>query len=287
MSTNIIDATIKYAKKHRKQLMLIASRRQVELGAFHSSYVMDTEDFVNYIKSQEPKNILICRDHGGPYQGYNEARLSYDTAVRRAKQSFDIDIKNGFDLLHVDCSLCEGREMGTALDIMKYCRKVKKDIMFEVGTEENIGCSTNLMKIKEEIGFFKRRGIVPEFVVGQTGSLLKETFQAGIFDYTNVRKLTNIAHSYEVKFKEHNADYITFDDMKLRKETGVDAVNVGPQLAHMQTRTIIDFTKEYGLLKELYAFIKVSYRTKNWKQWLYGKIHQDFYLGIIAGHYAY
>ena len=286
MSINIIDATIKYAKKNNEELMLIASRRQVETDLFGGSYVFNTNDFTKYIKSKNPKNILICRDHGGPYMGYNEENLTYAVAMERAKKSFEMDIKAGFDLLHLDCSLCKGTEKESVLKLLQYCNEFSDKILFEIGTEENIGTSASKKKFEDDLSFFTKYK-KPEFIVGQTGSLVKETFQAGIFDLPDVKQLVGIAHTYGVKFKEHNADYLTQDEIVLRAKAGVDAINIGPQLATTQTRIMLYFAKEYGFDEELQAFINVAVGTNKWKKWLYGLGQSTFRLGIISGHYAY
>ena len=282
MSTNIVDATIDYAKRNDVELMLIASRRQVESASLGGGYVFDTDGFVRYINSKDPRNILICRDHGGPYMGYNEDGLSYNAAMKRAGDSFGCDISAGFNLLHIDCSLCNHKERDSVLSFLG----MDDGVSIEIGTEENIGCSVDVTKFKDELVFFASRGRI-EFIVGQTGSLVKETFQAGIFDFPKVKHLTGIAHSHGVRFKEHNADYLTQDDIVLRRDAGVDAVNIGPQLATTQTRRILYFAKEYGFDDEYQNFINAAVSTNKWRKWIYGGKLGRFNLAVISGHYAY
>ena len=48
--------------------MLIASRRQIETKKLNHGYVNNwsTEKFSSYVQKKN-NNIILCRDHGGPY----------------------------------------------------------------------------------------------------------------------------------------------------------------------------------------------------------------------------
>ncbi len=72
MSKNCVDSTIKISNKHDVPIMIIASRRQIECKEFGGGYVNNwsTEDFSKYVEKNDIKgNIILCRDHGGPFQG--------------------------------------------------------------------------------------------------------------------------------------------------------------------------------------------------------------------------
>ena len=71
MSKNCVDATIELANQYKTPLMLIASRRQIDSEEFGGGYVENwtTQEFSNYISSQDKQNnIILARDHGGPWQ---------------------------------------------------------------------------------------------------------------------------------------------------------------------------------------------------------------------------
>ena len=80
MSKNCIDATIELSKKNRFPIMLIPSRRQID---FNTGYVnnLTTKKFSKYINNN--KNIIICRDHGGPWQSELEKKNNLDLNNRR------------------------------------------------------------------------------------------------------------------------------------------------------------------------------------------------------------
>ena len=77
MSKNCIDAAIELAKEYCTPLMLIASRRQIDSEQFGGGYVENwtTKQFADYVIYKDTqKNIILARDHGGPWQ--NELEIS-------------------------------------------------------------------------------------------------------------------------------------------------------------------------------------------------------------------
>ena len=103
MSKNCTDACIELANENNVPLMLIASRRQIDSNESGGGYVNNwtTEKFSSYVKSHDNnKNIILCRDHGGPWQNDNEKneKLNFDQAMESAKKSFAVDINLNFKL---------------------------------------------------------------------------------------------------------------------------------------------------------------------------------------------
>ena len=210
MSKTCVENVFKYSHKNNRPLFLIATRRQIEAECLGRGYVNNwtTEQFSKYIlalKKKYPKNVVyICRDHGGPWQGNNETSLNYKEALNRSLISFKTDILCNFDILHIDPSthpktkLTYKTVVSRIKKILLYCHnfaeKCNKKIEFEVGTEETSGCITNLnefQKFIEEINLFCKVKMInkPLFVVGQTGSLVKELRQVGKFNLDNTKNL--------------------------------------------------------------------------------------------------
>ena len=65
MSINSINSVIEISKKNNTPIMIIPSRRQID---YNQGYVgnLNTKKFSRYLNNK--KNIIICRDHGGPWQ---------------------------------------------------------------------------------------------------------------------------------------------------------------------------------------------------------------------------
>src|SRR5262245_25962911 len=108
MSINCVDAVIEVATRNRQRIMLIPSRRQVESSALGSGYVegWTASDLVNYVRERDRNQlILVCRDHGGPWQHPDERTMDEDEAMASCLRSFKEDLASGFDLLHIDTCL--------------------------------------------------------------------------------------------------------------------------------------------------------------------------------------
>ena len=110
MSVNCVDASIELSNDYDIPLMLIASRRQIDSEEFNGGYVNNwtTSEFSNYVKSRDLKNnIILARDHGGPWQNTSEIEQNLNEldAMNSARTSFVKDIDAGFDMLHIDPSI--------------------------------------------------------------------------------------------------------------------------------------------------------------------------------------
>ncbi|MBU0638095.1 MAG: hypothetical protein KKB50_04460 [Planctomycetes bacterium] len=291
MSREVVDSICAYARETRIQLMLIASRNQVECAELGGGYVgsLSSEALVERVRRYSGGYVVVCRDHCGPYMAAGDAGHDPEAALARAVVSLKRDIEAGFDLIHVDCCHHRGdvREATAALleEAQAHAERCGRALLFEVGTEENVGQGTDVRTFESDLAFILDL-VRPEFVVGQTGSLVKETFQVGFFDYARTRRLVEVAHSYDVKFKEHNSDYLEPADLRLRSRAGVDAINVAPELGVAQTRAVVRLAQQQGLFGELDAFLRRAAATGKWRKWQYGSpdVRRQ---GLIAGHYAF
>ena len=104
MSKNCIDAACEIASKEIP-IMLIASRRQIDSKEFGGGYVENwtTKEFSKYVLKKN-KNVILCRDHGGPWQNDFEIKKKFklSDAMESAKLSYKNDIDNNFKIIHID-----------------------------------------------------------------------------------------------------------------------------------------------------------------------------------------
>ena len=110
MSKNCVDASIELADQYSAPLLLIASRRQIDSEQFGGGYVENwtSKQFSEYVINKDiNKNILLARDHGGPWQSEVEKsqNMSLKEAMQSAKDSYRADIDAGFHVLHIDPSI--------------------------------------------------------------------------------------------------------------------------------------------------------------------------------------
>src|SRR5699024_1334841 len=269
-------------------------------------------------------------DHGGPWQRDEERdnHLPEEEAMEIGKKSFLADIESGFDLLMVDPTK-DPFERGKVIPLEKvidrtvylieYCESERKkrglpEVGYEVGTEETNGGLTSTEIYEEFILELKNKltnkGLpIPTFIVGQTGTLVRKTEQAGEFNFKNAFDLAQMAKKYNVALKEHNGDYL--DDVTLLKHVPaqITATNVAPQYGTEETRAYLKLVKleeelkEQGLIDEpsnlKKELLEKSIKSERWRKWMTDDqlnlsvedIYKDSALSNeildIAGHYTF
>ena len=280
MSKEIIDIIGEYTISKQSPLMIIASRNQVDES---SGYVMTTSELSNQVKKYDRNLLWLCRDHCGPYFLDVEKHLSEREATEATKKTIAKDIENNFDLIHIDTSRCENGYK-IAEELINFCLNLNPNIKFEFGTEENVGVAAGIEKYKNDVEFASQ---FPNmiFVVAQTGSLVMEDRQVGTFNVEAVKRLVSYANTSKVLLKEHNADYLTKEQILLRKDAGVHALNIAPQLGVIQTKILRRLSVENGLKIEWEEFSKYVISSNKWKKWLING--NDEIKVDIAGNYLY
>ena len=142
--------------------------------------------------------------------------------------------------------------------------------------------AAGIKKFKQDVEFVRHFPNV-EFVVAQTGSLTYEDRQAGTFDVDAVTELVKYAELAGVKLKEHNADYLTSEQIQLRRTAGVHALNIAPQLGVIQTRTLLHLATMYA--EDSSAFKQVVVDSNKWTKWTTSR-RKDL-RALVAGHYCF
>lgn len=286
MSPEIVEAIFRASHYDRKELMIIASKNQVD---YNGGYVNNwtTEQFMNFVREMRGTypnaNVKICRDHCGPgFNGIHDLQDSYKT--------IETDVKNGFDLIHIDFCHFKGtkeQQFEETKKAIEYCYKLNPRIMIEVGTDENMGTNfgpMNLHEIEREINFFSSF-CKPEFYVVQTGSLVMEINQIGNFNSGFISNISPILKSKGIKMKEHNADYLSKGEIEMRRGI-VDAMNIAPQLGVIQTATVLKKCLTYGV--NFTDFLNEVYEKGKWKKWMHTNTPENKMLCcLIAGHYHF
>ncbi|HGE69631.1 TPA: sugar-phosphate kinase, partial [Candidatus Poribacteria bacterium] len=240
MSEIVIRATLELARDMEFPVMFIASRNQIDSIELGGGYVMgwDQMAFSNAIHNiADDVNfdglLYLCRDHGGPWQRDNEKaeKLPLKQAMEKAKSSYLDDLKAGFNLLHIDPtkdphiqgSVPMELVIERTIELISYLEEqIQKlnlmPISYEVGTEETAGGLISndafeafIEKLLKELD--SRSLPHPAFIVGQTGTLVKMNKNVGKFDPETAHNLSMIARKYGIGFKEHNADYLSEDDL--------------------------------------------------------------------------
>jgi hypothetical protein len=277
MSREIIECINEYGKHNR--LMVVASRNQVD---YNSGYVCATGELAESILNPE---IILCRDHCGPYFSDADEGKSLDTALEECKKTIKEDVDAGFDLIHIDVSRIPENQFKYAKELIDFTIDLSPNIMLEFGSENNTGTdlAPSLERIEEQLEFVEQYCGNLVYFVTQTGSFTKHT-QIGTFDINRNKQIARRVHDRGFLFKEHNADYLTKEQVAMRKIGGVDAMNVAPQLGAMQTSILLDMSNNN---KEWIKFTEVVLKSNLWTKWMPKDFFDEVMAVIVAGHYLY
>jgi len=294
--------------------MLISSRRQIETQKISNGYVENftTEDYANFIKKLNNNRIVLCRDHGGPYQGSNEDKYTKNYAMKLAKISYKADIDNNFKILHIDPSINSKKNyvkrnviIQDILELIEYCysysKKKNKKIFFEIGTEEPscfTGTTLELNCLIEDIIFNLNKNKLPKplFCVLQTGVRVKELSNVGILNnlkylksnFIKIREISKICKKYKMFLKQHNTDYLNKIILQRLPNLNIDAANVAPECGYVESLALFEILKKYNKNKLLDRFLEISYKSNKWKKWLKKNSRlSDLQKSLLAGHYVF
>ena len=320
MSKNVVDASIDLSTKHNVPLMLIASRRQIDCDSFGGGYVENwsTEEFSEYVKKNDrSKNIILARDHGGPWQNNLELENNYsvEEAMKSAKKSFAADIDSDFKLIHIDPSVVpKGKSISQKKIIERlfelyefcydYAQLKKKKIIFEIGTEEQSGSTNSEYQIEQNLNDLKKfcdKNKLPftTFVVIQAGTKVMEMKNIGSFEkYHPVKneipveiqllRMIDICNRYGVLMKEHNTDYLSEKSLTWHPKLGIHSANVAPEFGVSETLSLINLFEINNLKHEKKKFLEIALSSRKWKKWMIkGSRASNLEKSIIAGHYMF
>lgn len=276
MSLEIIDLLCEYSKS--EPIMVVASRNQVD---YNRGYVCSTRKLSDRISNKT--NLLLCRDHCGP--GFSNVDGNTQQAINECKHTIIEDIDCGFNIIHIDVSRIPGEQLKYAEELIDFTLRNDPNITLEFGSEDNTGFNVNdsLDRIDEQLAFIKDYKDHIRYFVTQTGSYTLHR-QMGNFDVSMNSIIAEKIHRAGFLFKEHNADYLTGEQLELRKNAGIDALNVAPQLGCIQTTVL---SKLANNKKEWRDFAELVYKGNNWKRWVPEYLNDKALSVIAAGHYHF
>ncbi len=319
MSKICVDAAIELANENRVPLILIASRRQIDSEEFGGGYVNNwtTQQFADYVLDRDKAGrVILARDHGGPWQNEQEKtqQLGLRKAMESAKRSYARDIDAGFQILHVDPSVdpygtpSQEETLDRLFELYEFCwsyaRRVGREVLFEVGTEEQSGSTNTPDELKHtlaEIGKFcaKNHLPFPAFVVVQTGTRVMEMRNVGSFA-SPVRVadelaaeiqlpiMIDICRAHGIYMKQHNTDYLDDESLRWHPRLGIHAANVAPEYGVAETKALLAELRANDLEPLANDFEALALVSGKWKKWMLPNTKAtDHERAVIAGHYVF
>jgi len=295
MSEIVIRATLELARDMQFPAMFIASRNQVDSTELGGGYVMGWDQMafsesIHTIAEQAKFDglLYLCRDHGGPWQRDNEKadKLPLEDAMKKAKTSYLADLKAGFNLLHIDptkdphvSAVSMDNVIERTIELIGYLEEqIQKlnlsPVSYEVGTEETAGGLISDIAFETFIekllnGLDKRLLPHPAFIVGQTGTLVKMNKNVGNFNAETAKNLCRIARKYGIGFKEHNADYLPMDILKMHPDLGITGANVAPEFGLEETMALLKLAETISDSGFKETIQKAAFECGRWKKWLF------------------
>lgn len=318
MSLRVTDSIISLANKYKKPIAMIPSRRQVDAAHLGGGYVENwtTEQFSRYVRSRDAGGfILLSRDHSGPWQlsplSSDGNVMGHKTAMDEVKESLLVDLKCGFDLIHIDPS--RGLEFGRSqsqveddiLELLDFCqRKARSPIEYEVGADEQSQvpdlvqtAEDSLVRVLKRV---KKEGLQsPMFYVLQTGTKVMEMRNIGSFDSevevegmlpasVQLPEILRMCRRHGVFLKEHNADYLSTNAVAWHRRFGIHAANVAPEFGVAETTGLIDIAKRMNATWFIDGFSAHVLESGKWEKWMLANTKAtDSEKVLIAGHYHF
>ena len=319
MSLNCVNATVELGNQYSVPLMIIASRRQIDSEDFNGGYVNNwtTSEFADHVKKKDKSSdIILARDHGGPWQNdlENLKKMNLKEAMDSAKVSYKADIDAGFQVLHIDPSIdihgtpTTNQLLDRLFELYEYCwsyaQKKGQEVIFEVGTEEQSETNNTLEELDYNLSAIKKfcdknNFPLPTFVVVQTGTKVMETRNVGSFDSPlriegelpaeiQVPKMIEICQQHNIFMKEHNTDYLSDVALSWHPRLGIHSANVAPEFGVAETRAFIKLMEENNFKSFATKFLELSYNSRKWEKWIIPNSSiNDREKSIIAGHYIF
>lgn len=277
MTKNVVESVIDFNKENHNLFGMIPSRRQVECADLGGGYVnnWNTADFTSFAGS-----TVILRDHGGPKQGKD---------VDDGKESLRHDIELGIKFIHIDpwknVSTIDDAVTQT-INLMEFCNRLSEDCFFEIGTESAIYKYTPDELLYFLTNVYNTSGALFSkvvYCVVQSGTQVLGTSNIGKFNFDESKRMCQIVKRFGILAKEHNSDYLTNEEIRLRKDAGVDSLNIAPEFGVLETDVIIDMLKTAPSLLE--DFLNLCYKSGKWKKWVKEEPTR-LEIARICGHYV-
>jgi hypothetical protein len=315
VSKNVVAAALEVAYEGGCELMLIASRRQVDRPALGGGYTegWGPADLVEYVRQRDPEmRVTICRDHGGPWQHPTDAGRGEAEVMRSALDTFEADIDAGFGAIHIDTTDGPAGEVPLpdairrlaalyrAVSELAAARAASVGLEISLATEAEAVCSPDTLKSRLErfTAAVREDGTLPppRFVVVGTGTKIAGLRNAGAVNdperraaaLRRLRALVDVARDHAIDLKAHNCDYLSSEGWAVLRSAGIRSANVAPEYGVAESRAFLATLQDTGLHDLATHFLELAYASRAWCKWRDpARRHTHRELALMAGHYVF
>ncbi len=259
----------KYSYEKNRNIAFVTTRNQIETSTLGKGYVnlLNTITFSKIIRDYKNSRLSLARDHCGPFiNGKHDIKKEISNCIETVNE----DILNHFSFIHLDMSHI--KKNNKKIDILQkiYSESLIKDskIKLEVGINKHEGISSY-----NEIKFLIKEFNVSqlEYITISNGTYIKECYQKGKYREKNTIKINKFLHNKNILIKDHNSDYLEFNDIYNRLLGGVNSMNIQPQIAYIENSLIFYLTNKMKLHSELNNCYYKLIKNKNLKKWTLSK----------------
>ena len=180
------------------------------------------------------------------------------------------------------------------IDQLNFCYNENPNLYFEIATEEAIRKFTfeEIDKLLYEVQNNIKKEIFDRilFCVIQSGTSLKDGVNTGKYSNERLINMINVIKKYNKLSKEHNGDYMDKEIMISRFNTGLDSLNIAPELGVLETKIILNDLIDKNDTDNINLFYKLCYESGKWKKWVSGSFNPEtnkHKLIEISGHYVF
>jgi len=289
-----LDAAAWVAAEAGRPAVVIASRRQVT-GSRTPGYVGWTT--AQWRARAARAGLFAARDHGGPYQHPGDSDSDSDGngggfggAMAEARRALFDDIDAGIGLVHIDTSLDRGDRpadpdlaLARCLDLVTACAEYAaatgRDVAYEVGLEVQVTHVASARDCREWTGALldglrDRCGVVPVFVVAQTGTCVADGGNVGDLHRDPsgpparaLRDLAAAVAGLGCRLKAHNCDFLSREAIDVLRSCGV-WMNISPELGAAQTAAVLTAAREAGAHAAVDRFAAAVLEAGHWRKWV-------------------
>ena len=121
-----------------------------------------------------------------------------------------------------------------------------------------------------------------EYIVVQTGAKIQGIDNTNTLDTAAAEEMIKFCHSFGIKAKEHNGDFLPNDSITQRFQLGLNSINIGPELGILETTTILESMSQ----EDANTLINMFVDSNKWERWLPANSPRRA-KAVFAGHYLY
>ncbi len=76
--------------------------------------------------------------------------------------------------------------------------------------------------------------------------------------------MISVCKKFGILSKEHNGDYLTYKEIKIRFDNGLDAINIAPEFGVLETKILLDNINNNDQFNKIW---EICFKGEKWRKW--------------------